>query len=255
MDENDKRLSKLERFFDDSRWLITELRRLQAGEEVMRNEQRRLNQRLNDVWDRLHTIARTGSPDLFGIIDSVVNELIDLRANAAPPLSDTDRVGRIIENVSAKVYDKQAREDIVWLTQEIARLRKLVKNVNQRLRQMVWVSPEHQDNTHELVTGAVRHIKGNRTELMNTHDILAQALGYEKAPTAEEDPNCPCPGDYVTGEHTTETLAMQMAADMAALMEKYIASQEAFVTVVNQVDELKRENELLRRLVSGNANH
>jgi hypothetical protein len=34
-----------------------------------------------------------------------------------------DRLSEILENVSAKVYDKKAREDITWLSTAISELR------------------------------------------------------------------------------------------------------------------------------------
>lgn len=49
---------------------------------------------------------------------------------------------------------------------------------------------------------------GALTELMETERILAKALGY---PRGDGGPNDPTGGDFITGEHTAVTLAMEAA--------------------------------------------
>lgn len=211
---------EIEMWYDDlspnGQWLVDEVRRLHLGEEAFIAEQQRLNQRFQDVYNTLKRVSiNPNEPEeLLQLANKLVNELIRLRATEAAPLSDFDRVGTIIEAVGQKVYDERARKDITWLTQEIAKLRALVKWVNQQLdisNTGVWVPSEFRDNTREIVNKTVARAQSQATELAEIHDILAEALGYEKAPTTEEDPNCPCPGQYITGEHTAVTMAMQAA--------------------------------------------
>lgn len=222
------KFEQLEAYFEDlsdnGKWLIDEVRRLRSEQGITFDKQRQLNQRLHNIWARLHPVVdHNHSADLLVIVDIVVAELTQLRAKEAAPLSDYDRVGKIMENVSKKVYDKQARTDIVWLTQEISKLRGLVKWVNNQLDASTtgtWVPSAHRDNTREIVKISTHHLRGRASELAKIHDILAEALGYEKAPTAEEDPNCPCPGAYITGDHTSETLAMEAARNIQQLQQE-----------------------------------
>ena len=214
------KFEQLESCYDDlspnGKWLIDEVRRLRAEREIAFNA----HQRLQAAWSKLAGVGNTTSPDLLDMIDSVVGELTELRQGAAAPLSDRDKLGTIIENVSEKVYDKQARTDIVWLAQEIARLRALVKWVNHQLSSHIWIPDIDRENTREAVKKATHHLKGQATELAEIHNILAEALGYEKAPSAEEDPDCPCPGQYITGEHISVTLAMEAARKIKELKQE-----------------------------------
>lgn len=213
----------LESYYDDlspnGKWLIDEVRRLRAEREITASAFQRTVQRLHDAWSKLAGVGNTTSPDLLDMIDSVVDELTELRQGAAAPLSDRDKLGTIIENVSEKVYDKQARTDIIWLTQEIGKLRALIKWVNRQLNSHIWIPDIDRENTREAVKKAAHHLKGRATELAEVHDILAEALGYEKAPSAEEDPNCPCPDQYITGDHTSVTLAMEAARRIKELRQ------------------------------------
>ena len=218
------KFEQLEAYYEDlsdnGKWLINEIRRLRSEQEAFINEQARLNKIFNTVYDKLSTVAGSNSIHLTDVVDDMIDELTQLRAKEAAPLSDYDRVGKILENVSEKVYDKQARTDIVWLTQEIGKLRGLVKWINRRFNVDLWVPDADSGNTRLIVDRAAHHLRGRASELAKIHDILAEALGYEKAPTAEEDPNCPCPGDYITGDHTSETLAMQAARKIKELQQE-----------------------------------
>lgn len=218
------KFEQLESYYDDlspnGKWLIDEVRRLRAEHEITASAFQRTVQRLHGAWSKLAGVGNTTSPDLLDMIDSVVGELTELRQDVVAPLSDRDKLGTIIENVSEKVYDKQARTDIVWLTQEIGRLRALVKWVNHQLSSHIWIPDIDRENTREAVKKATHHLKGRATELAEIHDTLAEALGYEKAPSAEEDPHCPCPGDYITGEHTPVTLAAEAAQKIKKLTKE-----------------------------------
>lgn len=221
------KFEQLESYYDDlspnGKWLIDEVRRLRAGEESQFNKQRQLNLRLHTIWELVQPVVEHDlSADLLDIIRRIVAELKELRAKEVPPLSDSDQLGQIIENVSGRVYDKQACEDINWMIRELAKLRALIKWVNQQLDTSstgTWVPSAHRGNTREIVKQATHHLRGRATELAEIHDILAEALGYEKAPSAEEDPNCPCPDQYITGDHTSVTLAMEAARKIKGLKQ------------------------------------
>jgi hypothetical protein len=85
--------------------------------------------------------------------------------------------------------------DVIWLVSEVERLR----------------AERNSDDLYTLLDAIIHQRRGAMTELNEIHDILAEALGYQKAPTLEEDPNCPCPGAYVTGDHIAVTLAVEAA--------------------------------------------
>lgn len=122
-------------------------------------------------------------------------------------MTDTDRLSEILENISAKVYDKRAREDITWLSTTIGELRREIKTLAYAVGSGTSQGAERTPKS--IVAQAIRRIKGQGKELAEIHDLLAEALGYHK--DAEDDPNSPCPGDYVTGDHTSVTLAMEAA--------------------------------------------
>lgn len=118
-------------------------------------------------------------------------------------MANTDRLGEILENVNTKVYDRKARQDITWLSTAIGELRREIKTLARAMGMIVDQTPQI------IVARAVRSIQGQAAELAEIHDLLAEALGYHK--DAEDDPNSPCPGDYVTGDHTAVTLASEAA--------------------------------------------
>lgn len=232
---------------EDVRWLTVTVEQHRYGEKAFINEQRRLNSRLHWVYEQLSSLLNPKSFEITEVVDRIKDELIQFRADASTPLSDTDRVSGIIENVSNKVYNKQAREDISWLTQEIGRLRALIKRVNFRLGQAVWASPPETDDTNHLVDTAVRHLRGKSVELSEIHDILAAALHYERAPSAKEDPDCPCPGDYITGDHIAVTLAAEAAQQINTDQETIIKLGASVDCAVAQLTDMEREVADLRR--------
>lgn len=226
--------------YTEKRLMVQEIEQLRAGQTAFINEQKRLNQLLHEVWEALEPIPNTTYADIVAHAKAVVAELLEFRADAATPLSDNDRVGEILANVSGKLYDKKAREDMVWLTTEISRLRQLIKWVNQRLTKNMWVAETDRDNTRAIVDGVVHHSTSRAKELAKIHDILAEALGYEKAPTLEEDPACPCPGDYITGEHTAETLAVEAAQILKSRQDHINSLSQSVDRAFEHIRELER---------------
>ena len=71
----------------------------------------------------------------------------------------------------------------------------------------------------ELVDYLIYQLRGLRSEEVEIHDLAAEALGYERAPSLEEDPNCPCPGDFVTGDHTAQTLVTELVSKYTRMRE------------------------------------
>lgn len=166
--------------------------------------------------------------------------------------------------------------DSLWLIKEVERLRaERTSAVNEATRlhnrithihsalakEMSWAALGP-DDLGTLLTAVINQRRGALTELAEIHDILAAALGYQKAPTLEEDPNCPCPGDYVTGDHTAASLAIEAArelkrmtghnnalernlrqADQRATEHRRVRNnyEAAITTSVDQIVELQRE--------------
>lgn len=112
-----------------------------------------------------------------------------------------------------------------WLIDEVERLRDQLIAITNEIRDVVWMPAGIDDIDHMLAT-LIRHLAGNRQENAEIHDLLAEALGYQKAPSLEEDPNCPCPGQYVTGDHTAVTLAMEAANRIRSYEQDYVDIQE-----------------------------
>lgn len=94
---------------------------------------------------------------------------------------------------------------------------------------------------NNVATYIARQRRTAMTELTEVHDILAEALGYHKAPTLEEDPNCPCPGAYVTGNHTAASLAVEAARKLARRQDYVRALGRALERANNSVAELTQK--------------
>lgn len=103
------------------------------------------------------------------------------------------------------------------LVLEVEDLRTIVDGAVSKLASLVWASPSYKPDLLGFIDVFARHLTGNRKELAEIHNILAEALGYHK--DAEDDLNSPCPGQYVTGEHTSETLAAEAATKIKRLKE------------------------------------
>lgn len=132
------------------------------------------------------------------------------------------------------------------LVEEVERLR-----AGRNVALKTLISDEGWPQTSDLGTAArymAHQRRGALIELAEIHDVLAEALGYQKAPTLEEDPNCPCPGDYVTGDHTAATLAAEAA--------KKLARRQDYVRALGRALERANNNvaELTQKLASSNDN-
>lgn len=144
----------------------------------------------------------------------------------------TDR----LENIKARYPRLHPQTDTGWLVAEVERL---------RLR-------------GTLLGAIIYQRRGALTELAEIHDILAEALGYHKAPTLEEDPNCSCPGDYITGDHTAATLAVEAARKLARRQDYVRALGRALERANNSVAELTQKlasaNNKIQKLAHSNDN-
>lgn len=116
----------------------------------------------------------------------------------------------------------------------------------------------HSDDLCTLLGAIIHQRRGALTELAEIHDVLAEALGYQKAPTLEEDPNCPCPGDYVTGDHTAATLAAEAARKLTRQQDYARALGRAMDRANNNVAELTQKlassNNKIQKLAHSNDN-
>jgi hypothetical protein len=149
-------------------------------------------------------------------------------------MDDTDRIENM-KTVWAMGYVPDA--DVDWLIAEVERLRREIKALARVVGDRTSQGAER--TPLGIVAHAVRSIQGQAAELAEIHDLLAEALGYHK--DAEDDPDSPCPGDYVTGEHTSVTLAMEAANK---LKNSRLAEGDLGRSVdraVDHVEELERE--------------
>jgi hypothetical protein len=109
-----------------------------------------------------------------------------------------------------------------WLIGEVKRLRKDVDK--RRARQIrMWDRMTKargfisKMTVEELLEEVIHQRQGALTELDEIHDLAAEALGYQRAPSREEDPNYLCPGQFITGDHTAQTLVMKLVREYNAL--------------------------------------
>jgi hypothetical protein len=132
--------------------------------------------------------------------------------------------------------------DVRWLIAQVEKLRYQLNYVETRLRADLIFSPT--TDIQSLVDSVIHQRRGAMTELNDVHDILAEALGYQKAPGLEEDPQCPCPGQYVTGDHTAASLALTAAKQLQMANMRHADAkpvEHALDNAVKQIVELQRE--------------
>jgi hypothetical protein len=97
--------------------------------------------------------------------------------------------------------------DALWLMEEVMRLRHQIDNIRTQLSgALVSI---RSDDILVLIGSVLHQRRGAITELNDIHDILAEALGYSQ--DALDDPESPCPGAWVTGDHTAASLALEAA--------------------------------------------
>jgi hypothetical protein len=107
--------------------------------------------------------------------------------------------------------------DVSWLVYEVERLQGQIESVRTYLSEAVV--GHHSSGIFALLNSVLHQRRGAMTELNDIHDILAEALEYPQ--DALDDPESPCPGAWVTGDHTAASLALEAA--------KKLKSQEAVI--------------------------
>lgn len=170
----------------------------------------------------------------------------------------SDRLRGKIENIkSTHERGTLVRQvDISWLISEVERLRVernsviteathlhyQLGSIYDSLSKEMHRAAFNSDDLGTLLTAVIHQRRGAMTELNEIHDILAKALDYQKAPTLEEDPNCLCPGAYVTGDHTAASLAVEAAKKLSRRQDHTQALGRALARANSLVAELTKAN-------------
>jgi hypothetical protein len=97
--------------------------------------------------------------------------------------------------------------DVSWLVYEVERLQGQIESIRTYLSDAMV--GHHSSGIFALLNSVLHQRRGAMTELNDIHDILAEALGYPQ--DALDDPDSPCPGAWVTGDHTAASLALEAA--------------------------------------------
>ena len=137
-----------------------------------------------------------------------------------------------IKHLLTLVGDKIGQDSSLrWLIKEVNRLREqqeamadelkilytLLEKMVTRLGEAFAINPVSID-PEQLTEMVAYRYRGLLSEQTAIHDLAAEVLGYQRAPSLEEDPNCPCPGDFMTGEHTAQTLVMALVSNYKAVV-------------------------------------
>jgi hypothetical protein len=147
-----------------------------------------------------------------------------------------DRLEEILENTQN--HFQQVKQDIVWMGTQVGNLRGQIKKVKQKLAPIVGSSPDMPVDV--LVDIIIHQHKGMATELNEIYVILVEGLGYQQAPTLEEDPDCPCPEEYVIGDHTAATLASEAANRLKAIPATEGNKETKDQTAINVLNAIKQ---------------
>jgi hypothetical protein len=147
----------------------------------------------------------------------------------------TDKLAEIKE--SLELVDDRIGPDssLRWLVKEVDRLRfkdnvttgelkvleTLVERMVTRLGEGFIVNPVSVEPL-ALASSCVYKYRGLLSEQAAIHDLAAEALGYEQAPSLEDDPKCPCPEAFNTGDHTAQTLVMELVNTYKELLSKLL---------------------------------
>lgn len=99
--------------------------------------------------------------------------------------------------------------DALWLLTEAHRLRAEISAIRSRLAKAMPGQTFDADSLFILLDAVLYQRRGAMIELSEIHDVLAEALGYSQ--DALDDPDSPCPGAWVTGDHTAASLALEAA--------------------------------------------
>jgi hypothetical protein len=130
--------------------------------------------------------------------------------------------------------------DVSWLVSEVERLRAEISAIRSRLAKAMPGQTFDADSLFILLDAVLYQRRGAMIELSEIHDVLAEALGYTQ--DALDDPESPCPGGWVTGDHTAASLTLEAA--------RKLKGQEATVhTLGRSVERVRDANtELAQQL-------
>jgi hypothetical protein len=121
--------------------------------------------------------------------------------------------------------------DALWLIEEATRLRAETSAIRSRLVKAMPGSAFESDSVLTLLDAVLYQRRGAMIELSEIHDVLAEALGYTQ--DAPDDPESPCPGGWVTGDHTAASLTLEAA--------RKLKGQESVITDVGRSVNQTRE--------------
>jgi hypothetical protein len=138
-----------------------------------------------------------------------------------------------LENIKAKHPRLHAESDTGWLIAEIERLHTQISAIRSSLAKAMPGQTFDTDSLFVLLDAVLYQRRGAMIELGEIHDVLAEALGYSQ--DAPDNDASPCPGGWVTGDHTAASLALEAA--------RKLKSQEATVhTLGRSVDRWQDRN-------------
>lgn len=124
------------------------------------------------------------------------------------------------------------------LVEEVERLHTQISAIRSRLAKAMPGSTFESDSVLTLLDAVLYQRRGAMIELSEIHDVLAEALGYTQ--DAPDDPESPCPGAWVTGDHTAASLTLEAA--------RKLKGQEATVHALGRsVDRVRSDNAQLEQ--------
>ena len=156
-----------------------------------------------------------------------------------------DRLPDIKASCHARVYGP-AVSDVSWLIAEVERLRNQIESIRAYLSEAL--GGHHSSSILTLLDSVLHQRRGAMTELAEIHDILAEALGYRQ--DALDDPNSPCPGAWVTGDHTAASLALEAAKTLARRKDSIAALGRALDRANTALAETVQKTHDLRNQLS-----
>jgi hypothetical protein len=126
--------------------------------------------------------------------------------------------------------------DVFWLVSEVERLHTQTSAIRSRLAKAMPGQTFDADSLFVLLDAVLYQRRGAMIELGEIHDVLAEALGYTQ--DAPDDDASPCPGAWVTGDHTAASLALEAA--------RKLKGQEATIHALGRsVDRARDSNNTL----------
>jgi hypothetical protein len=199
------------------RWLVKEVDRLRAQQEVKAEELRVLYTLLERM------VSRLGEAFVINPVITDPDQLVKMVINRYHAAVDDNKnvFSELAQNVirtntepidtlgMAMLVSREVEE---WREAAAGFVNDKIK-LHKELVTAIGYNPcpgTDDDRVEELVDHVIYQRRGALTELNEIHDLAAEALGYERAPSLEEDPNCPCPNSFITGDHTAQTLVMEL---------------------------------------------